>query len=404
MTRAALKTQALRCLLRPFALHSLLFALGLGGIARAAEPMHVHVQAANLGQGMLFRWRDTCFALTAGHVMKGAADATLIGGANREVRGAGRLTALFGVEGESDLAMLRITGTLAQPRYCDTDLERLQQDAEVANKGAGTGTLAYVDREGQVTRMDVLVKSPRDDLLLIEPRQQDAGESLLEGRSGSLVYLGQRPLGMLTNKWAEDPRKGVVLAISRVLQQVTAHFANPKPLDLPPAPLDAQSAAAEQGNLLSLAAGAEVTEWSTLPARPENGPVRLLDAHGAHPWVARLNPKGAPVEVDFRLSGAQTPVIGRVELELPASAASPDGSAMSPPAQWASEVELLTSLTGTPGSWQSFGSAAILHQDELRKSVTSGLKPRARYLKLRIYKNRGDAQFVSLRRVRAYAP
>lgn len=396
-----MKTSA--CRQRPGWLHAArglsLAVVCLAGAASAAQPMHVFVQSASLGQGLLFRWRDTCFALTAGHVVKSATEATLVGGANRELRGAGKLTAIFGVDGDNDLAMLRVTGTLAQPRHCDTDLDRLRLDSDSANKGAGTGTLAYVDREGQLTRMDVLVKSPRDDLLLIEPRQPGDGESLLEGRSGSLVYLGERPLGILTNKWSEDPGKGVVLAMNRAIQLVTAHFANPQALQGTTTPAAvAPVPAADSGNLLDPALGAEVIEWSTLPAHPENGPGRLLDVSGTRPWIARLSPTGAPVEVDFRLGGAQTPVLAQVEVVLPAAT-----SASPPPSQWASEVELLTSLTGAPGTWQTFGSPAILHQDEPTKAVTSGLRPKARFLKLRIYKNRGDPAYVSLLRIRAYA-
>ena len=355
--------------------------------SHAADPTQVYIESGTVGQGMLFRWRDTCFALTANHVLGSSDTATLVAGANAQVHGVGRVVTRFI---DDDLALLRVSGTLALQGHCSTDLDELRADSDVLNRGDGSGSLAYVDREGQLLRIDILFKTPRRDQLLIEPRQ--AGDHLFRGRSGSLVYRGNRAAGILVRLYDGDSRQGVLVSMGQAVARIEAYFAKPAAATgstLPPA------FAVEDGNLLDPRLGAEAMEWSTLPAEPATGADQLLMRDGAQPWVARIDSDGRPVEVNFQLARApQAQTIARVEID----------AALSPPAgRWASEVEVLYSLTGEPGSWQTFGTTILLHQDEARKMFEAA-PVRARFIKLRVYKNRGDPGLVSLARLRVYGP
>ncbi len=95
------------------------------------------------------------------------------------------------------------------------------------------------------------------------------------------------------------------------------------------------------------------------------------------------------MEVDFRFANGQAQTIGRLEFVL---ARDQDV------ARAAREVEVLTSIDGA--TWRSI-HLGTLFNNELVKTVT--MAPlRAAYLRLRIYKNWGDPEWVSLRQVRAY--
>src|SRR5258708_38040339 len=85
--------------------------LALTTLVAAAAPVHVLVKSHEQGQGMLLRRADTCYVLTAAHVVRGSDIATLIGSTRARRFGEARLVARFEPE---ELALVR--GTRALPR------------------------------------------------------------------------------------------------------------------------------------------------------------------------------------------------------------------------------------------------------------------------------------------------
>jgi hypothetical protein len=371
-------------------------AASFAGSAGAASPTQVYLEAGHpsnpdVGQGMLFRWRDTCFGLTANHVVAHSDRAMLVAGSNATVRGAAIVLARFV---DDDLALVRVSGGLERGGFCDVGLDSLRVETEALNRGDGTGTLSLVDREGQILRSGVVFKTLRPQVLQIEPRDPRLpGDRLFEGRSGSLVYRGETPTGILVRISEQGGGRGEVVSMTRVLTLVDQYFARPVPGT---ATAVAPSAPVAPGNLLEPRRGADVFSWNTLPMQADTGPERLLSTSGdAPPWVARLAPRGQPVVVDLRLAmSTETPIVARIEVDLATS---------EPAERWASEISFLVSATGEAGSWSSFGGTVLLHTDEARK-VVEAAPVRARFLRVQVHKNRGDPSFVTLSRVRAYGP
>jgi len=369
----------------------MLLSMTVLGVELPVAPPHVHIASSSgVGQGVLFRWRDSCFALTANHVLKSSSEAILTGADRRSGRrGHGKLVARFEAQ-DDDIALLRVTEDLAAPEYCGTPLDDLRIDTGTSERGAAEGVVPFVDRGGQISRMNVFAKTLHDDMIRIEWRGANADEGVRQGLSGSLVYIGEIPAGILIQK---DGPYGVVVAMRRVVSLVSSYFEHPTALAVAPSSDTAPSSDRQGGDWLDAAAGAEVVHSSTRPANAESGAHRLLTEAGTGPWIGTLDPSGAPADIDFRLASETVRVLHRIEFELPLD---------QPPQRWPAEVEVFVSPNGSPGSWRSFGDPVVLHQDEPHKSIISGLGATARFVRLRLHKNRGDPEFVSLRRIRAY--
>lgn len=375
-----------------------LAALGvvLAAPAAALDVTAVHLRSGTpaqptVGQGLLFAWRDGCYALTALHVLGGADRAALAAGSNRQALGQALLVQRFEPD---DLALLRVNGDAAREPYCTVALDTLAYGTERLNRGDGTGLLPYVDAEGQVTQSRVLFRTLREDVLFLQPLDpRSPVDRFFPGRSGGLVSRSDgTPAGVVIRLDDNNGGGGQAVAIDRAVRLVRAHFERPLPAGLPaavPPPPD------PTGNLLDASRGAQVLKWSTPSRDAATGPERVLDAaSAAPPWVARLDPRGAPVELLLQFAPQATaPVLARVEIDLPPG---------EPAARWASELSLSVSSTGEPGSWRGFGGTAVLHEDEARKIVLS-TPTQARYLRVLVARNRGDDAYVTLARVRAYA-
>lgn len=369
-------------------------ALALTTLVAAAAPVHVLVksQEQRQGQGMLLRRADTCYLLTAAHVVRSSEPATLIGSTGARRFGEARLVArlVFGSEDE-DLAFMRVTGALAQE--CGGEFDEYRDDLGRTLSARATGSLPFVfdsDKggpDGGIGRVPIVVTDLGPDWLRIATTR--AGDAIEQGRSGSLVLVADRAAGVLVT--VEPSGEGKVARIDRAIALIERFFANPGATGTnaakPTAATAAPAVREPPGNLLSVAAGATVVAWNSPPSSPEFSPSNLIDASRAHSWNAQATL--LPVEVDFRFVNGQAQTIGRLEFVL---AQDQDG------ARAAREVEILTSMDGA--IWRPIHLGTLFNNEAVKSVPMAPL--RAAYLRLRIYKNWGDTGWVSLRQLRAF--
>jgi hypothetical protein len=371
----------------------------LAGTALVADaaPVPVLVKSHENGQGMLLRRADTCYLLTAAHVLGTSDLATLVGSTGARRFGEARLVARFEVE---DLALMRVSGALAQD--CGDEFDAYRDDLDRILGARATGSLPFVfdsnvgGADGGMGRVPIVVTDLGPDWLRIATTRM--GDALEQGRSGSLVLVADRPAGVLVA--VEPSGEGKVMRIDRVIAMIERFFANPGasragvagPTGARATNLVTVAAAASDvreppGNLLSMAAGATVVAWNSPPSSPDFSPLNLIDASRAHSWNAQASL--LPVEVDFRFANGAAQTIGRLEFVL-----AQDQDA----ARAAREVELLTSMDGA--LWRSVHLGTLFNDEAVKRVPMAPL--RAAYLRLRIYKNWGDTAWVSLRQVRAF--
>jgi F5/8 type C domain len=362
-----------------------------------AAPMHVLVKSQEQGQGLLLRRADTCYLLTANHVIAQAEGATVVGGTGVRRFGEARVVARFPIQ---DLALLRVIGALAQE--CGDEIDEYRGDLGRTLSARASGSLPFVfdsDKggpEGGVGRVPIVVTDLGPDLLRIATTR--SGDSFDQGRSGSGVVAADRIAGVLVS--VEPGGEGKVVRIDRAIALIERFFANPAAATAPPprtgatptappppAGRPAPSVSEPLGNLLSAAVGATVVKWNSPPSSPEFSPSNLIDASKGNSWNAQA--KALPVEVDFRFANGQPQTIGRIEFVL-----AQDQDA----ARAAREVELLTSMDGS--TWRPIHLGTLFNNEAVKSVPMAPL--RAAYLRLRIYKNWGDAAWVSLRQVRVF--
>ena len=362
--------------------------LALTTLVAAAAPVHVLVKSHEQGQGMLLRRADTCYVLTADHVVRGSDIATLIGSTGARRFGEARLVARFEAE---DLALLRVTGALAQE--CGGEFDEYRDDLGRTLSARDTGSLPFVfdsDKggpDGGIGRVPIIVTDLGPDWLRIATTR--AGDTIEQGRSGSAVLAADRVAGVLVA--VEPSGEGKVARIDRAIALIERFFANPAASTRGTTSATAATATPPvpepPGNLLSAGAGATVVAWNSPPSSPEFSPSNLIDASRAHSWNAQA--KLLPVQVDFRLANGAVQTIGRLEFVL---ARDQDG------ARAAREVEVLTSMDGA--FWRSIHLGTLFSNEAVKSVPMAPL--RAAYLRLRIYKNWGDTGWVSLRQLRAF--
>lgn len=196
---------------------ALLLTCHVSSPAMAEPPLHVHVRSEQQGQGLLILRLNTCYTITAGHVLGTSRQAELVGGQDGRLLGDGDVVHTF--EGE-DVALLRVTGALA--RRCGTEFEDVRQlDRLVATRAQAT--LSYVFDDGGVGRMPVVVTDVGPHFMRVRPT--NVGDRLMQGLSGGLITVGDQPAGLLLS--VESGGNGKAIRYDRVTTLIRQFFAQP---------------------------------------------------------------------------------------------------------------------------------------------------------------------------------
>lgn len=185
---------------------------------QATDITQTFVEAGEIGQGFLVKRLDACYLITPEHVVNDAFFASVTAGNAERSRGDATAIQTLGY----DLAILGVTGN-AQ-RACGVDYASFvsaTSDVLKSLKSATQLSVSTISADGARVLTPANIASV--DLLRLYIQPSDANTPLMQGMSGSLVFAGNTPVGMLQSVDASTSQ-GAVLRIDRLLETINPFF------------------------------------------------------------------------------------------------------------------------------------------------------------------------------------
>jgi hypothetical protein len=366
-------------------------ALAAGLAAMLAMPLAQAQQAVvrsydapelEVGQAWLMHSAGRCFAVLPFHVAQETSVPSLLREGLRGLRGEAAEVVDLG----DDAAIATLSGGISQD--CGYSIGSIPRSVQRQLRDGGLGTLRSVNGDGTLGRLAVTVVD--DDgagLLRVMPTME--GERIRKGHSGSLLLLGDQPVGMLLSVHARSG-VGTVMRTDALMTKVDAYVrGGGAAMSLgssaaDPAGGDADRAGA--GVVMASPGGWQVVGWSVDPLGSEQIAARLTSGGSEGFWAARVLQWPAAVE----LGGPDAVRIVR-GVEFVAGEA---GDSAALPAR----VQVMTSVNTERPAWRAVGSGALEFVDGVAR--LEFLPTRARMLRVEIYTTRDAPAEVALGRLR----
>ena len=321
------------------------------------------VQATEQGQGVLFKYRDDCYAVIPTHVLANDIFASLHGSSKKAGMGDADLIESFGY----DLSLMYLSGSLSkscQYRYNrHIDLNRLLSESAHA-------TISTVNEDQTVSRRNVRVDDTGLLYLRVTPTREM--DQLYKGLSGSLVTIEGQAVGMLMKV---DPETGAgsVLRFDRIVETLAPYFSNSQYSNVKASPEQTQVSSQKLK-------GFKVTEWSAPATGAALRAGNLSDSSSDTLWRAEFTKR--PIYIV--LQSDKPEVVTSVDI---------DGTRVNLEAELPKDIEILSS-SSDDGGWNAVKTITFLKN---KKHATVILAPiRAKRIMLRIYSNWGSSEAVSL--------
>lgn len=328
-----------------------------------------------IGQGYLSHYRSDCLALLPTHVAEEASTPAFLREGN-------------GLLGESDdvadlgddLSVARVTGQVTED--CGYSLSTISRAVDVTIRGQGIATLRSVNGDATLGRMAVAIIDD-DGTVYLRVRPTNDRIQIRRGHSGSLLMIGDKPVGMLLSV-----KKGVgkVLRFDRMLASAEAHLTTRRGRNAAQAP-----SGSAQGDLAAAVNGGRVTGWNAIPVDESHRAANLIADANAGPWRARA--EHWPVEVELDLAGDKV-VISRIEL---------DGSGIENASELPQRVEIFVNVNSNQRRWRSLISREV-EFDANNLAVFVFAPTYARQVKIAIGNNNAASNVMSLRRIHIGKP
>lgn len=291
----------------------------------AASAQSVLVQGAGgvSGQGYMVRSGSTCYLLLPAHVAGEFPFVDVLTEAPIRVGQALVSRPFWSVPDPDgrvrgiDLAIGVVRGAPAEA--CDQPLDRFQPPARLSD---ATGDMVTILPGGQVERVRMTVTETR--YLDFDAEVRSAGAELYPGRSGSFLFVGGAPAGMIVRAAEADRSRGTFLRVEEIAMNARRWIADQ----------GVQFAAAGAAPAVAQPAGFAVSlaEVSEPPIGPE------------YPAEATLAPEGAfvtaptrPLRIVYRVEGEAAASLSRVQVSA------------DPGAGYALPRNLVIEVDSTPG-------------------------------------------------------
>ncbi|HRP88266.1 MAG TPA: hypothetical protein PLS34_12230 [Gammaproteobacteria bacterium] len=351
-----------------------------------------------VGQAWLMHSAGRCFAVLPYHVAEETSVPSLLREGARGLRG----EAVEVVDLGDDAAIAALSGGISQD--CGYSIGSIPRSVDRRLRDGGLGTLRSVNGDGTLGRLAVTVVD--DDgagLLRVMPTME--GERIRKGHSGSLLLLGDQPVGMLLSVHARSG-VGTVMRTDALLAKVDGFVrggmaaagsddgrgssdvaaAGPVPAAVPSASAAAGASTPAPAALTASTSGWQVSGWNVDPLGSDHIAARLTSGGAEGYWAARVPRWPAAVE----LGGPDAVRIVR-GVEFLAGEA---GDSAALPAR----VQVMTSVNAERPAWRAVGSGALEFVDGVAR--LEFLPTRARMLRVEIYTTQGAPAEVALGRLR----
>jgi hypothetical protein len=362
--------------------HVWLIVLLLAATSAAAEQAlvrNLENTALEVGQGYLTHYDGVCYLLLPVHVVEEAGEtAALLGEGVAPLLGETDAVNDLG----DDVALAVVRGGLSA--RCGYSAMSVSRAVARTIRDNGLATIRSVNGDGTVAQVSVsLFDDDGERFLRIQPTNTD--NQLRKGQSGSLLVVGDKPIGMLLSV---DARYGVGKVIR--MDAMLAKFDNYVRGRAVPVRADAPAGTATPTTGAQTVPGQPLTllSWNTLPVSEAERPINLLTVEEGPGWRARV--AAWPVELEFSVGEERMAIRG---LRLEAGAA--------PPAMLPASVEVFVSSTEGRDRWRSLYGGSLAFEDGAAEVLTAPTW--ARKIRLVISASADDPGQVAFDRLRVLA-
>jgi hypothetical protein len=333
-----------------------------------------------IGQAYLTHYGDHCIALLPAHVATEAKVPAFLGEGTSQLGEADEVNDLG-----SDLSVAQVTGSIAQD--CGNSISTISRAIGNLVRSQGLATLRSVNSDGTLANLSVAVVD-NDGKMFLRVRPTNDKIQIRKGHSGSLLMVGDRPVGMLLSVHARHG-VGKVLRFDALLERAESHMAKRKRTASPGMTSPESGKAAI--DLAAAANGGSVSGWNTLPVDADHRPANLVGSETAPYWRAKV--ENWPAEIELDLAGDKV-IISRIEL---------DGSGLQTADELPGRVEILVNISSDERRWRSLLSREA-EFDANGIAVFAFAPTWARQVKITIGNSRGAVDVTSLRRIRVSNP
>lgn len=332
-----------------------------------------------IGQAYLTRYADQCIALLPVHVATQAGIPAFLGEGNGKL---GESTVVEDLG--DDIGVSEVSGALS--RDCGQSMSTISRAVDTLVHTQGLATLRSVNGEASLANMSVTIID-NDGRKYLRVRPTSDSVQIQQGDSGSLLMVGDRPVGMLlkVDNW-RGVGIGIVLRFDTLLERAESYLAQQRH-----APTPAGDTGDKSGTDLAAAAnGGHVSGWNTLAVDSDHRPDRLVAAGTEGYWRARV--KHWPAEVDLDLAGGKV-AISHIEL---------DASDIPVPER-PGRVEIFINTSSEEPRWRSLLGRTVDY-DAKGRGVFTFAPTWARQVRIRIGNAHAATDAVSLRRIHVSRP
>ena len=344
-------------------------AFGQQAVVRSYDAPELEV-----GQAWLMHNGGRCYAVLPWHVATETSVPSLLREDGRGLRG----EATEVVELGDDAAIARLGGGITQD--CGYSSGSISRAVARHVRDGGLGTLRSVNGDGTLGRLSVTIIDD-DGVAFLRVLPTIEGERIRKGHSGSLLLMGDQPVGMLLSVHARSG-VGTVMRTDALLAKVDGFLRGGEPPAPAPAPAPAASGRAE-----GVQAGPwRVTAWNSDPAGSAHVAAHLTAAGEQGFWAARA--ERWPVTLELGGPDAVRVVRG-VAFHV---GAAPDGPSL--PAR----VQVMTSASADGTAWRVAASGVL--EFVAGVAVVEFVPARARRVRVEIFESQGAPAEVALGRLR----
>ena len=266
-----------------------------------AAPVYIGGQDKDRGQAFTFSYQGNCYALLPKHVVRRKLFNLKSGIPEKE--GNGEILLRL----HDDLALASVTGPLAS--QCGQDWKKLPRSLDPGLLRAGSGFLEESRSSGLIQRIPVSISPVEYDYLGISPREEKWRNRLGKGRSGALLTVNSRPVGIAIELPSENehfPAEVRVMRLDAIVGRLD-RFLNGRQLAYSTTSANRDNQSRETSSLEFT-----VDSWNASPFTPENSP-KNLEAPNAQ--AVLFKPLERYLALDIKLAGDAASVVREIKLK-----------------------------------------------------------------------------------------
>lgn len=286
--------------------NALFLGLGLlvsGALSAASNDLtQVHVDAGEVGQGFLVSRLNNCYLVTPAHVLGNEFYANVITGTKSRQMGEAERVQTFGY----DLTLSAING--AAKNECNTSINSFGP-LDMLLKSSTALTVSSVNTNGSKSLTPVNMIDLGLVYLTIIP---SADFPFYKGLSGSVVYSGDEPVGILQSVDSESGN-GRVLRLDRAIETIRPFFASGFTVES--SNNSSNESSAEKAKL-SNGIDYEFTEWNHQPLSANERLSNLHDGDVKSIWAVKPAQDIIEITLSFEKITAISGAIFQVEKSM----------------------------------------------------------------------------------------